>query len=440
MTNAQKTIKKEISIEGVGLHTGNTVRVTFKPLGPNMGVLFQRVDLPERPIIKADVLSVLHLKKNPRRTTIGFDGVEVQTIEHLMAALSGLGIDNCLVEINNNEVPGVDGSASGFVRVLKEAGAVEQDAARRVFRATSPIWVQDEDSCIVLLPSPDFKISYTLSYQHKVVGCQYMDIKLDSEFFEKEIAPARTFCLQEEADELVKGGLGKGANYENTLVVSENGVVENKLRFENEFIRHKVLDLIGDLSLLGMPIKGHVIGVKSGHTLNMNLVKKIRAIIDQQMLVAIKSQEGALNKGEEIDAVTIMKILPHRYPFLLVDRVISMEEGKRAVGIKNVTVNDNFFEGHFPGRPVMPGVLIVEAMAQVGGVLMLSPLEHRGKLAFFMAANNVKFRKPVVPGDQLRIEVEVGKIRSKTGQVKTRASVDGEIVAEAELMFALVEK
>ncbi len=435
----QRTIKKEVSIEGIGLHTGNLVRMTFKPLGPNMGVFFQRVDLPHRPMIKADVLSVLCVKKNPRRTTISFNSIEVQTIEHLMAALSGLGIDNCLIEIDNNEVPGLDGSALGFVEVLKESGITEQGVERKTFRVSSPLWTEDEDSSIVLLPSTDFKISYTLSYPHKVVGCQHMDVKMDSNVFEKEIAPARTFCLQEEAEELVKSGLGKGANYENTLVVSKDGVVENKLRFENEFIRHKILDLIGDLNLLGLSIKGHVIGVKSGHTLNMKLVQKIKALIDKQMLVAIKSAEGVL-RGEEMDAMTIMKILPHRYPFLLVDKVISMEEGKRAVGIKNVTINDNFFEGHFPGRPVMPGVLIVEAMAQVGGVLMLSPTEHRGKLAFFMAANNVKFRKPVVPGDQLRIEVEVGKIRSRTGQVKTRASVDGEVVAEADLMFALVDR
>lgn len=435
----QKTLKNTISLKGIGLHTGNPVQMTFKPLGPNMGIIFQRVDLPQRPMIKADINSVLFVKKNPRRTTISLDGVEVQTIEHLMASFSGLGIDNCLVEIDSNEIPGLDGSGQEFVEVLKKAGIVEQSVERRTFKVNSPLWAQDEDSSIVILPSVDFKISYTLSYPHKVLGNQYMEVKIDSDIFEKEIVLARTFCLQEEAEELIKSGMGKGANYENTLVVSKDGVVKNKLRFENEFIRHKILDLIGDLYLLGMPIKGHVIAVKSGHTLNMKLVRKIKDQIDQQMMVAIKSVEG-VSRGEEIDAITIMKILPHRYPFLLVDRVISMEEGKRAVGLKNVTINDNFFEGHFPGRPVMPGVLIIEAMAQVGGVLMLTPPENRGKLAFFMAANNVKFRKPVIPGDQLRIEVEVGKIRSKTGQVKTRALVNGEVVAEAELMFALVEK
>lgn len=435
----QKTIKSEISIKGIGLHTGKPVKLTFKPLGPNMGVIFQRVDLPQKPLIKADVNSVSSIKKNPRRTTICCGDVEVQTIEHLLAALSGLGIDNILIEIDSNEVPGLDGSTLGFIEALKKGGMVEQGVERRIFKVTKPLWAEDEDSFIAVFPSSDFKISYTLSYPDRIIGTQFLSLKLDSDVFEKELAPSRTFCLQEEVAALVKSGLGKGANYENTLVISKEGVIKNKLRFEDEFIRHKISDLIGDFSLLGMAIKGHVIAVKSGHTLNMKVVQKIKDQLDQQMMVAIKSVEGYDKEGQ-IDATTIMKILPHRYPFLLVDRVIFMEEGKRCVGIKNVTINDNFFEGHFPGRPVMPGVLIIEAMAQVGGVLMLSPAENRGKLAFFMAANNVKFRKPVIPGDQLRIEVEVGKMRSKTGQVNTKAMVDTEVVAEAELMFALVEK
>lgn len=435
----QKTIKHEVSLKGSGIHTGNPVTMTFKPLGSNMGIVFQRVDLPHKPIIKADVYSVLRAKKNPRRTTITGGEAEIQTIEHIMATLCGMGIDNLLIELDSNEVPGLDGSSVDFVEAIKKGVPVEQGLARRTFKVNSALWAQDEDSAIAILPSQDFRISYTLSYENPVLGNQFLDIKIDASVFEKELAPARTFCLQEEADRLIKNGMGKGANYANTLVISKDGVVDNTLRFKDEFIRHKVLDLIGDLYLLGMPLKGHVIAVKSGHTLNMRLLQKIRHQMEDQYRVAIRSVEGVC-KDAEIDATSIMKILPHRYPFLLVDRVVSMEEGVRAVGIKNVTINDNFFEGHFPGRPVMPGVLIVEAMAQVGGVLMLSPEQNRGKLAFFMAADNVKFRKPVVPGDQLRIEVEVGKIRSKTGQVKTRALVEGEIVAEADLMFALVER
>ena len=434
----QKTIRKEVIIEGVGLHTGNSVKMILKSSGPDTGIIFQRVDMPHRPIVKADVSSLVLLKNSPRRTIVKFGDVQVQTIEHLMASLAGLGVDNTLIEIDGSEVPGLDGSALGFVDAIKKVGLLEQEAAHRTFKVTAPLWAEDEDSSLLIVPSSDFRISYMLSYENPVLGNQYLDLKVEGDIFEKEIAPARTFCLQEEAEALIKSGLGKGANYDNTLVVSKSGIIKNTLRFKDEFIRHKIMDLIGDFYLLGISVKGHVIAVKSGHTLNVKLVQKIKNQMDQHMLSAIRSV-GGIARGQEIDAETIMKVLPHRYPFLLVDKILFLEENKRAVGLKNVTINDNFFEGHFPGRPVMPGVLIVEAMAQVGGVLMLSPAENRGKIAFFMAANNVKFRKPVVPGDQLMIEVEVGKVRSRTGQVFTRALVDGQMVAEAELMFALVD-
>jgi UDP-3-O-[3-hydroxymyristoyl] N-acetylglucosamine deacetylase/3-hydroxyacyl-[acyl-carrier-protein] dehydratase len=435
----QKTIKEEIRLKGCGIHSGEEVELKMRPLPADMGIIFQRMDLAGQPMIRADIQAALSAKKQSRRTAIGSQGVEIQTIEHLMAVFSCLGIDNVLVEINGQEVPGMDGSALKFVEAIKKAGLVEQGAPRRTFKVTSPLFVEGETSSIVILPSSDFRISYTLSYGSPGVGDQFMDIKIEPDVFEKELAPARTFCLQEEAQELMKKGMGKGANYENTLVVSPGGIVKNTLRFNNEFIRHKILDLIGDLALLGMPMKGHVIAIKSGHTMNLRLAQKMKDQLDKQYVAAIRSAECAPHEAQ-VDIGTIMKILPHRYPFLLVDRVLFMEEGRRAIGIKNVTINDNFFEGHFPGRPVMPGVLIVEAMAQVGGVLMLSPAENRGKLAFFMAADQVKFRKPVVPGDQLRIEVVVAKLRSKTGRVTTQAFVDGELVAEADLMFALVEK
>ncbi|MDD5618339.1 MAG: 3-hydroxyacyl-ACP dehydratase FabZ, partial [Candidatus Omnitrophica bacterium] len=266
------------------------------------------------------------------------------------------------------------------------------------------------------------------------------NIDVENDVFEKEISPSRTFVIESEIENLVSQGFGKGANYDNTLVVSDKGVVKNKLRFEDEFLRHKILDLIGDLYILGRPVVAHIIAVRSGHFLNHQLVKKINKLSNKQNVAAIKA--GApIEPGEhQLDIQDIMRILPHRYPFLLVDRIIDMEVGKRAVGIKNVTVNELFFNGHFPSRPVMPGVLIIEAMAQVGGMLMLSPEENRGKLAFFMSINNAKFRKTVVPGDQLVIEVTVGKIRSKVGQLFAKASVDDKVVAEAELMFALADE
>jgi len=434
----QKTIRESVSVKGVGLHTGLPVKMTFRPLGPDMGAVFQRADLPGKPMIKADIHSLLAGRKNPRRTTLSLGEVEVQTIEHLMAAFGGLGIDNILVELDNNEVPGLDGSARSFVELIKKAGIVEQGVPRRVFKVRAPIWAHDEDSVIVVLPCSEYKISYTLSYPQPSLGDQFLELTLTPETFEEQLVGARTFCLAEEADALIKSGLGKGASYENTLVVGEEGIQKNCLRYDKEFIRHKILDLIGDLHLLGMAIKGHVIAVKSGHTLNTRILEKMRDQMAQQAMVGVRSVAGT-DVSSTIDASAIMKILPHRYPFLLVDRVVSLEEGKRCVGIKNVSINEDFFQGHFPGRPVMPGVLIIEAMAQVGGVLMLSPRQNRGKIAYFMAANNIKFRKPVVPGDQLALEVEVGKLRSKTGQVTTKARVDGEVVAEAELMFALVE-
>ncbi len=435
----QKTISKEVSLKGVGLHTGNPVQIKFKPAPVNIGILFIRTDIESKPVIRAEANNILSIDKNPRRTSIGADGIEIHTVEHLMAVFSGLGIDNIIVEIDNNEIPGLDGSSANFIEVLESAGVVSQGMPRKYFSVKEPVWIEDSGASMAVLPASEFRISYTLSYPHDLLRAQHLDFILDPQIFAKEIAPSRTFCLEEEAQDLKRQGLGKGANYENTLVVGEKDVIKNKLRFSDEFARHKILDLIGDLNLLGMPIKGHIIALKSGHPLNIKLLMRLKAQKDRFDLAGVASSSSVQFNGPTLEADQIMQILPHRYPFLLVDRIISMEEGKRAVGVKNVTINDNFFVGHFPGRPVMPGVLIIEAMAQVGGVLMLYPLENRGKLAFFMSVNNVKFRKTVVPGDQLVLEVEAGKVKTKTGQIHGKALVDGKVAAEADLMFALVE-
>jgi UDP-3-O-[3-hydroxymyristoyl] N-acetylglucosamine deacetylase/3-hydroxyacyl-[acyl-carrier-protein] dehydratase len=434
----QRTIKKEVSLSGFGLHTGKKANVTFKPAEVDSGINFVRVDLSARPFIRASVESLLSQSYSPRRTSIGREDAHIYTIEHLMAALSGLCIDNICVEIDNEEIPGLDGSSLNFVEILNEAGIKEQEKTRRSYTIKEPIFVEEDGSVIMAVPSQDFKISYTLNYNHPLLRAQFLELKFSEGVFKDELAPSRTFCLESEAQELQQHGMGHGANYENTLVVGKNGVIKNKLRYQDEFVRHKMLDLFGDLYILGEPLKAHIIAVKSGHSLNLKLAKKI----DQQ-----RKRNAAIGtptdyrpqSGEQLDIESIKKILPHREPFLFVDRITSLEVGKRATGIKNVTINDYFFKGHFPKKPVMPGVLILEAMAQVGGVMMLSPDENRGKLAYFLSADNVKFRKTVVPGDQLILEVEAGKIKSKTGQVYARALVDGKVAVEADFMFILVE-
>jgi UDP-3-O-[3-hydroxymyristoyl] N-acetylglucosamine deacetylase/3-hydroxyacyl-[acyl-carrier-protein] dehydratase len=434
----QRTIARELSLKGVGLHTANKVNITFKPADADTGINFIRTDLPDRPVIKASVDCLLSSSVSPRRTSIGRGQVEIQTIEHLMAALAGAGIDNINIEIDNDEVPGLDGSSLNFSEVLKEAGVIEQEKERRYYSVKEPIFVEEEGSSIVALPAAELKISYTLDYNSPLLETDFLEVNLNPEVFKNEIAGARTFCLENEAAELQSQGLGRGANYDNTLVISKSGVIKNKLRYPNEFVRHKVLDLIGDLYLVGVPVKARIIALKSGHSLNLKLAKKISQQRQRYSSGGIAASYQP-QETEELDVNTIMKILPHREPFLFVDRILHLEEGRRATGIKNVTINDYFFKGHFPGRPVMPGVLIIEALAQVGGVMMLAAEENRGKIAFFMAANNIKFRKTVVPGDQLLLEVEAGKIKSKTGQVRAKALVDGRVVAEADLIFALVE-
>lgn len=434
----QRTIQKELSLKGMGLHTANKVKLTFKPAPEDSGINFIRIDLPDRPMVRASVDHLLSPSRSWRRSSVGSGQAEIHTIEHLMAALSGLAIDNIYIEIDNDEVPGMDGSSLNFFEILNEAGIKEQEKERQYFSIKEPIFQEEDGSSIIALPCSEFKVSYTLNYNHQLLETEFLELNLDSEVFKNEIASARTFCLEEEAAELQRQGLGRGANYDNTLVIGKNGVIKNKLRYQNEFIRHKILDLIGDLYLVGSPLKGHIIALRSGHSLNLKIARKINEQKQRYSMGGVGAGYHPV-EGEELDISTIKKILPHREPFLFVDKVISLEKGKRATGIKNVTINDYFFKGHFPGRPVMPGVLIVEAMAQVGGVMMLAPEENRGKLAFFLAADNIKFRKTVVPGDQLVLMVEAGKVKSKTGQVHAKALVNGKVVAEADLMFVLVE-
>ena len=449
----QQTIKKEVELKGVGLHSGEVVKLKFKPSLPDSGINFVRTDLPGKPVIKAAVSNLLEQSRELRRTSIGRANAEVHTIEHLLASLFGLGIDNLLIEIDGSEVPGMDGSALPFFELLENAGIVKQDARRKFFQVREPLFIQSpDDATLVILPHPNFKVSYTLDYspfyalrgkplsspQHLIINFS-SDGEENKKIFREEIAPARTFCLKNEVEKLRKDGLGKGANYENTLVVDGDKIVNNKLRFEDEFVRHKILDLIGDIYLLGASLKGYIIAIKSGHWANIRLLKKIEKQEEKIREGGVPSFSSSYSFKTVLDSRDIQEILPHRYPFLLVDKILELEEDKRIVGIKNVTIDDYFFQGHFPGHPVMPGVLIIEALAQTAGILMLSKKENRGKIAYFMGIDKGKFRQRVVPGDQLRLEVKVMKLRKNTGQVYTRALVEEKIVAEANLMFALGE-
>ena len=434
----QRTILKPFVLSGKGLHKGVHVTVQFKPAGPNEGILFVRVDLPEKPIIKLGESCVVTDPNVTRCTAISTGNVMIVTVEHLTSVLWGLGIDNLIIEIDGEELPGLDGSGLEYFKAFKNAGIVEQGAEKKYYRIQEPIGISHNGSSLLITPADEFKISYTLNYDHPDLKSQFFSLVLNEETFEREIVSCRTFVLESETKELRAQGLGKGANYTNTLVVGENGVLENTLRFPDEFVRHKILDCIGDLFLLGFPIYGHIFATKSGHALNRQLLKKIAA---QKRKYESKSYiyQPAFVNGQEIDIQRIMEILPHRYPFLLVDRVIGLEMGKKAVGIKNVTINDSYFQGHFPTRPIMPGVLMVEAMAQTAGVILLTNPEHHGKLAVFMAVDKVKFRRVVVPGDQLIMEVEIIRDRSRTALVKGVAKVDGDVAAEAELILSFTD-
>jgi len=428
----QRTLKGPIELTGVGLHTGRETRVEVKPAGPNQGVIFVRTDLPDAPHIPA---TLEFLGQGARRTTLRNGEAEVNTVEHLFAALLGLRIDNVEVFIDGPELPGMDGSAREFVERIQDVGAVEQRAERAEYRIEKPMNIQDGDATIAVYPeeADGLHVLYTLDLNGTSFGSQFVDVRLDEQTFSQSIAPARTFVLRAEVDALKEKGLGQGANTTNTLVIDDGVVLENELRFDDEFARHKILDLAGDLFLAGVDVHGRIVATRSGHGANRKLVKRIAEEIQAREVA------GQLTRESGMDIREILNLLPHRYPFLLVDRVIELEGYRRAVGIKNVTINEPFFQGHWPGQPIMPGVLILEAMAQLAGVLLLRRLENTGKLAVLWSIDRVKLRRSVIPGDQLRIEIEATKVRDTIGQVQAKAKVGEKLAAEAVLTFTLID-
>lgn len=430
----QRTIERDVEIEGRGLFTGQPVQMRIRPAPPHAGICFVRTDQSPPIRIAAHVDNV---SKRARRTALKNGTVAIETVEHCLSACAGLGLTNLQIELTADEVPGVDGSGLPFVERLREGGIKEQDAPVEALMIDSVVRVVDGDSELIALPPVDpaseaLEISYDLDYgPENPIGRQSLRIVITPEAFVSGIAPARTFLLEEEAQQLHAAGLGKHLSYADVLVFGPDGPIGNQLRFPDECVRHKILDLIGDLSLLGQPIIGRVYARKSGHALNHELV---RALLDRRHR---RTQEAYLHQPPALDIHRVQRILPHRYPFLMIDRIIEIEGAKRVVGLKNVTINEPFFQGHYPGEPIMPGVLVIEALAQVGGILLSQVLEHKGKVAVLLSLDRVKFRRPVRPGDQLWLEVETVHVRSSTGHVKGRALVGGELAAEAEIKFLL---
>ncbi len=431
----QTTIQKETEVRGRGLFGGEEGCVHFKPAEPDTGIVFvcangqAPVTIPAR---------VDYLAPRPRRTSLRNGTAGVETVEHCLAAVAGLGIDNLQIEVTGSELPSGDGSSLHFVEALREAGLVEQQAERSVIKVTEPIHVTSGDAEIAAFPcdEPGLHIIYELDYgPESPIGRQVLAVDLTPEAFTTQLAAARTFVLEIEAQQLRQAGLGTHLTYEDILVFGPDGPIENDIRWPDECVRHKIQDVIGDLTLGGRPIQARVYARRSGHSLNHELVKNILA--SQEAAELARQPKRAAEPL--VDIRRIQRILPHRYPFLMLDRVIEMQEDVRAVAIKNVTINEEFFQGHYPGHPIMPGVLILEAMAQLGGVLLSQKLEHTGKVAVLLSLDRVKFRRPVVPGDQLILEANAVRVKSRTGHVRCNAHVENEMVAEADIKFMMVD-
>lgn len=433
----QQTLVKPAGFSGTSLHTGEKVSLRLQPAPVDHGIKFKRKDLQDEPTIDA---KIDNLKTVERATTIGEGPVRVHTVEHVLAALSAMGVDNAIVEMDANEPPIGDGSAQPYVDLIKRAGVATQEAPRKFFYVREPMHLESKSGALlVLLPNDEFHISCTQAGpNHRFT--QYLSIEITPAVFEREIAPARTFVYYEEVEPLMEKNLIKGGSLENAVVLRGDAVLSKEpLRFADEFVRHKILDIIGDFALIGARIRGHVIAVKPGHAANAEMA---RALAREQGRREALTMPRALPRGEGgMDSEEIMQILPHRYPFLMVDRIVGFEGETKCIGMKSVTINEPFFAGHFPGHPVMPGVMQVEAMAQVASLLLFKLAKTTGRIGYFMSADDVKFRKPVMPGDTMFIHAELTKHRGeRLAKAKCHCVVNDAVVSEGELMFTFLDK
>ena len=421
--HTRRTIQKPVELEGIGLHTGEKSSIRLKPARAGQGILFNRTDRDGKPI-PATIDNVTELD---RRTVLGQNGATIETVEHLMSALLAHRIDDLEVDLDGPEVPSLDGSAGGFFRAVARAGVREHENTTAGALAVShPMMVTEGDSRYTVTPFDGLRVTCTIEWDHPLIGRQSGCYDIDEATYKHELADSRTFGFLSEAKELSGKGLIQGASEENTVILGDNGTAVD-LRWPDEFVRHKTVDLLGDLALLGTRIDADITAFRPSHRGNLSLARALRA--------------HSLRTPPVMGIQEILGVIPHRYPMLLVDRILEIDGARKIVGIKNVTINEPFFQGHFPGHPIMPGVLVVEAMAQVGGMLLLGAVENpENKVVYFMSIDKVKFRRPVVPGDQVRFELEMLQFRGKTCKMKGVGLVEGQVAAEAEMMAMVVER
>ncbi|HUR57621.1 MAG TPA: bifunctional UDP-3-O-[3-hydroxymyristoyl] N-acetylglucosamine deacetylase/3-hydroxyacyl-ACP dehydratase [Opitutaceae bacterium] len=441
----QRTLARDVSIKGSALHTGDAVTLTMKPAPVGHGIVFKRMDIHGAPEIRPRVDQVTDLV---RATTIQSGHAKIHTVEHVLSALHGCGIDNVMIEMDASEPPIMDGSARPFVNMILQGEPVEQDKERVYFELDAPISVARGNSSIIALPADELKISCT-SADDRGIHTQHLSLTIDPEVYQTQIAAARTFTIYEDIEELLKLGKIRGGSLDCAVVIRGDKIISKEpLRFKDEFVRHKILDIVGDVLLLGLPLKAHIVATRPGHAINAELTKVLFAKLQE------RQQNGGATKKKEkpptptvvvesetsLDIRRILDLLPHRYPFLLVDRVLEIKGEDELVALKNVAINEPYFQGHYPGNPVMPGVLQIEAMAQAAGILMLRRISTEGKTALFMSCDKVKFRRAVRPGDQMVINVKLTKTRgNKLGVAEVTCTVNGQTVSSAELMFAVID-